>query len=88
MIHVAEVLPDADEIAEAHRERLAERAADRLRQHPELRRAVALEPDGNGYLAGVAVPFDGGIATALLRVPDADPFALLEAFDAVCEGER
>jgi len=85
VIHVADVLPDVDELAEAHRERLAERAADRLRQRPELQRAASMESNGKDYHVGVAVRMAGGIATACLSVPTGDPFALLAAFDRHAE---
>ena len=80
MIAVAELLPDAEAVAEAQRERLAEQAADKLRQRPELQRAMSAEPDGEGYRVGVSVRTGDGIATAVLRVPACDPFALLSAF--------
>jgi len=81
MIAIAELLPDAEAVAEAHRERLAEQAADKLRQRPELQRAACMEQDGKGYRVGVAVRMAGGIATACLSVPACDPLALLAAFD-------
>lgn len=81
MIHVAELLPDAEELADAHREQLAEQVADKLRQRGELRRAMSAEPDGEGYRVAVAVRMVDGIATAVLRVPSCDPFRLLAAFD-------
>lgn len=87
MIHVRELLPDADNLVEANGERLAEQTADKLRQEPGLRRAAVMEPDGRDYLVGVAVPIPGCVATAVLRVPDADPFELLACFDQVCDAQ-
>ena len=40
---------------ETRRETLAREAADKLRQHPELRRAAQIEADGDGCLVAVAV---------------------------------
>jgi hypothetical protein len=73
-------------IAHLRRERLAELAADRLRQHPELRRAAQMEPDGAGrYLVAVAVRMPDGAATAVLTVATDDGLALLAAFDRACK---
>jgi hypothetical protein len=52
-----------------------------LLERPEHRRAACMEPDGKDYRVGVAVRTGDGIATATLRVPSCDPFALLAAFD-------
>ena len=86
MIAIAELLPDAEAVAEAHRERLADRAYAMLLERPEHRRAACMEQDGKGYRAGLAVRMAGGIATACLPVPACDPFALLAAFDRHAEG--
>ena len=74
-------------IAHLRRERLAEAAADKLRQSPELRRAAQMEPDGAGrYLVAVAVRMPDGIATATIGVETDDGLALLAAFDRACTG--
>jgi hypothetical protein len=73
-------------IAHLRRERLIEQAADKLRQHPALKRAAVIEPDGPGrYLAAVAVRMPDGIATAIVTdIRTDDGLLLLAALDRAC----
>ena len=74
-------------IAHLRRQRLADLAAERLKAHPELKRATVIEPDGPGrFIAAVAVPCDNQIVTAILSGIRADDGQeLLHAFDAACQ---
>ena len=67
---------------------MAELAAERLRQHPELKRATVIEPDGSGrFIAAIALPWrDGQIVTAIVSNICADNgVELLLAFDRACQ---
>lgn len=74
-------------IAYLRRQRMADAAAERLKAHPELKRATVIEPDGPGrFIAAVAVPCDGEIVTAILsNIRADDGLELLHAFDRACE---
>ena len=74
-------------IAHLRRQRLADLAAERLREHPELKRATVIEPDGPGrFIAAVAVPCLGHVVTAILsNIRADDELQLLHAFDRACE---
>ena len=74
-------------VAHLRRQRLADLAAERLREHPELKRATVIEPDGPGrFIAAVAVPCLGHVVTAILSgIRADDELQLLHAFDRACE---
>lgn len=74
-------------IAHLRRERLATFAVERLRQHPELKRATVIEPDGPGrFIAAVAVPCGGRVMTGIISgIRADDELRLLHAFDVACQ---
>jgi hypothetical protein len=81
-----EPLSEAQSAGDSPLDPLAAAALARLVIDQALQRAAMAEPAAHGYRVGIAVRVRaGGYATAVLSVPTADGFAILEALQRAAQ---